>query len=95
MDMNTVSEFYKKRTILESFKKWRSPFVYYVTDDNKDSILFQSEILQLLTKKEERYLSRKIISLLDCEDFCTENFINMLTRELGELKDAIRMDFDL
>ena len=94
-DMNTVEEFYRKRTILEKFREWCSPFVYHLTNDGKVSILFHSDVRGLLTEKEERELSRKIILLLQCGDFCTENFINVLTRELTELKDTIKMDFDL
>ena len=94
-DMNTVSEFYRKREILEEFKKWRSPFVYHLTNDSKVSILFHSDIRGFLIEEEERKLSREIILLLQCGVFCTKNFVDMLTKELTELKDTIKMDFDL
>lgn len=94
-NMNTVEEFYRKRTVLEKLGEWRSLFVYYLTDDNKVSILFQSDIRSFLTEKEEKLLSRKIILLLVDGQFCTRNFIEMLQKELAELKATIKKDFDL
>ena len=94
-DMNVVNEFYRKRTILEKFGEWRSPFVYYLTDDNKVSILLQSEMRSFLTLKEGMLLSRKIVSLLERGEFGTKNFIDMLTKELNELRAKIKKDFDL
>ena len=94
-DMNTVNEFYRKRKILEEIQKWRSPFVYYLSDDNKVSILFQSDVRSLLTSKEEAVLSRKVISFLECGEFSARNFVKGSENELAKLKAVIKKDFDL